>query len=71
MTTKDKVFVSAFILFAVINLIDFAFYVQNLRNLAGAAGFGLMAYGHRKEIAAASIIGTVLALGSIVVKYLG
>ena len=71
MTTKDKVFVSAFILFAVINLIDFAFYGQNLRNLAGAAGFSLMAYGHHKEIAAASIIGTVLALGSIVVKYLG
>jgi hypothetical protein len=70
MVTKNRVFVAVFILFAVINLIDFAFYGQNLRNLAGSVGFSLMAYGHHKEVHFASIAGAVLALGSIVVKYL-
>ncbi len=69
MATKNRVFVVVFVVFAAINLIDFALYGQNLRNLAGAAGFGLMAYGYHKESHFASIVGALLALGSILVKY--
>lgn len=43
MTASNKVFLTFFLLFAAINLLDFAFYGQSQHNLFGAAGFGLMA----------------------------
>lgn len=69
MTTSNRVFLTFFLLFAAINLVDFAFYGASHRNLLGAAGFGLMAYGCWKDTRAISAIGAVLALGSILVKY--
>lgn len=69
MATSDRVFVVVFILFAAVSLIDFALYGQNLRNLAGAVGFALMAYGSFRKVNVALVVGAVLALGSIVVKY--
>lgn len=69
MTNTNRFLPIFFLAFAVINLIDFAFYGQNLRNLVGAVGFGLMAYGCHKNHRSASIVGTVLAIGSVLVKY--
>ena len=69
MASSNRVFLVVFVLFAAINLIDFVFYGQNLRNLFGAAGFGLMAHGYHKNVRVASIAGSALALGSIIIKY--
>lgn len=69
MSTPSKVLVLVAVVLAAINLADFAFYGQQLRNLAGAAGFGLMAFGTYKNINWASIAGAALALGAIVLKY--
>lgn len=70
MATSRKFFLVLILIFAAINLVDFVFYGQSLRNLLGAAGFGLMAYGWHKHIRPISIAGAVLALGAIVAKYL-
>ena len=70
MATSNRVFLVLFSLFAAINLIDFMFYGQNLRNLFGAAGFGLMAYGWHKHIRSVSIVGAALVLSAILAKYL-
>lgn len=70
MATRKNIFLALFLLFAVINLIDFTFYGQSLRNLLAAAGFSLMAYGWHKDNRSASIVGAVLALGAILAKYL-
>lgn len=70
MATGRKVFLVILLLFAAINLVDFIFYGQSLRNLFGAAGFGLMAYGWHKHRRPVSIVGVVLALGAILAKYL-
>lgn len=70
MATSNRVFLVLFLLFAAINLIDFLFYGQNLRNLLGATGFGLTAYGWHKHFRSVSIVGAVLALGAILAKYL-
>ena len=59
----------AAVVFAVIHLIDFTFYGQSPRNLAGALGCALIAYGTRRQIRVATLAGAVLALGAIVVKY--
>jgi|TARA_R110000868_G_scaffold88008_4_gene245582 hypothetical protein len=65
----NKLFVVFFTLFAVINLIDFSFYGLHLRNLVGALGYLLMAYGSYKNTYLLAIVGAVLAMGSIAVKY--
>lgn len=70
MATSNRAFLVLFLLFAAINLIDFLFYGQNLRNLFGATGFGLMAYGWHKHFRSVSIVGAALALSAILVKYL-
>jgi hypothetical protein len=70
MTMHNKFFVIFFALFAVINLIDFTFYGQHLRYLAGATGYLFMAYGSYKNKYLIAIIGAVLAMGSIAVKYI-
>jgi len=70
MAARNRLFLVVSLLLAAINLIDFVFYGQNLRNLVGAAGFGLMAYGDHKNVRVASVVGAVIALGSLVVKYL-
>ncbi|WP_156455927.1 MULTISPECIES: hypothetical protein [Stenotrophomonas] len=69
MTNSNRFLVVFFLVFAAINLIDFAFYGQNLRNLVGTAGFGLIAYGCHKNHRSASIVGVVLAVGSVLIKY--
>lgn len=63
-------FVAA-VLFAMIHLIDFTFYGQSPRNLAGALGFALIAYGTRRQLRSAMMAGAVIGLASIVAKYLG
>jgi hypothetical protein len=69
MSTAEKTFVVVAIVFAAVNITDFLFYGQQIRNLAGFAGFALMAFGTYKEQNWASISGAVLALVAIVVKY--
>ena len=69
MTMHNKFFVIFFALFAVINLIDFTFYGQQLRYLVGAVGYLFMTYGSYKNKYLIAFIGCVLAMGSIVVKY--
>lgn len=62
-----------FVLFALIitgYLINFAFYGQHIRDMAGATGFVLMAYGMYKDHKIAGLSGAALVLGSIAVKYL-
>ena len=50
MATSRKFFLVLLLIFAAVNLVDFVFYGQSLRNLLGAAGFALMAYGWHKHI---------------------
>ncbi|WP_144409238.1 hypothetical protein [Pseudoxanthomonas suwonensis] len=69
MATSNKVFVVVFVLFAAVNILDFAFYGQGIRSLVGAAGFALMAYGSFRNANPALVVGAVLALGSLVMKY--
>lgn len=69
MTTGNKIFVVVAGALAAINLIDFVFYGQQIRNLAGAVGFALMAFGRYKNMSLPMVAGAVLALGAIVVKY--
>ncbi|MBD9437639.1 hypothetical protein IB223_16200 [Pseudoxanthomonas sp. PXM03] len=69
MSTTNKIFVVIAILLAAVNLIDFVLYGQKIRNLAGAAGFALMAFGTYKDLNWASIFGAALALAAIVAKY--
>lgn len=68
MTTSKKVLVVVFVLLAASNFVDFAYYGQNLRNLAGAAGFVLMAYGSIKNVNPATVVGAVLVIGSFVMR---
>ena len=69
MSTTNKIFFVVAILLAAVNLIDFVFYGQQIRNLAGATGFALMAFGTYKDLNWASISDALLALAAIVVKY--
>ncbi|WP_313494678.1 hypothetical protein [Stenotrophomonas sp.] len=70
MSTTSKIFVTVAIVFAAVNFVDFVLYGNELRNLAGAAGFALMAFGTYKNLNWASISGAIFALGGIVAKYL-
>ena len=70
MTATNKFFVVFFALLALTNLIDFTFYGQHLRNIVGAIGYFLMAYSSYKNKYLLAIFGAVLAVGSIVVKYI-
>lgn len=45
LSTGAKVFICATVIIAFVNAIDFVFYGSEVRNLLGAIGFGLMAYG--------------------------
>lgn len=67
--SSNKVFVVVAAVLAIVNLVDYVFYGQQLRNLAGAAGFGLMAFGAHKHRNWASIAGAVIAIGALVLKY--
>lgn len=69
MSTTNKVLVVVMIAFAAVNIIDFAFYGQELRNLAGAAGFSLMAFGSLNSCSWALVLGGLLAIGAILLKY--
>jgi hypothetical protein len=69
MIINNKLFVVFFSIFAVINLIDFIFYGQEIRYLVGATGYLIMAYSIYKNKYLLAILGAVLAMGSITVKY--
>ena len=70
LTSGDKVFLAFAFVFIVVNLIDFAFYGQHLRNAVAAIGLSLMAYGTYRKSKIFMIIGAVGALGAIAAKYL-
>jgi len=70
LTISAKVLVVFALIFMIINLIDFTFYGQEIRNIVAAVGLGLMAYGIYKRSNFASITGSVLAVGAIAAKYL-
>ncbi|MFQ3208345.1 MAG: hypothetical protein ACI9IT_002511 [Glaciecola sp.] len=69
MTINNKFFVVFFSIFAVINLIDFTYYGQEIRYLVGATGYLLMAYGSYENKHLLAILGAALAIASIAVKY--
>ncbi len=68
-SSGNKIFVVVAAVLAVTNLIDFLFYGRELRNLAGAAGFALMAFGVLRNLGWASISGAVLAASALIAKY--
>lgn len=69
MKTTNKVLVAVMIALATVNIIDFVFYGQELRNLTGAAGFFLMAFGSLKNRDWGLVLGGLLAIGAILLKY--
>lgn len=70
MTKTDKVLISVAVILAAINVYDFFYDGQQIRNLAGATGFALLAFGTYKNVSWATATGAVLAIGAIVVKHL-
>ena len=69
MNNNNKIFVFVALVLAVIFLFDFIFYGLQLRNLASASGFALMAYGTYKKHSVASFLGAALVIGGFVIKY--
>lgn len=69
MPINNKFFVIFFSIFAVINLIDFTFYGQDIRYLVGAAGNLLVAYGSYRKKYVLAILGVVLAMGALAAKH--
>ena len=70
LTTWSKIFVVIAILLAIGNLVDFIFYGQQLRNIASALGFSLMAYGTYRNLQTVSALGLLLAAAALAAKYL-
>ena len=69
--TANRILFVAAVVIALIHVIDFVFYGQSPRNLAGALGFALIAYGTRRHLRSAVMAGAAIGLASIVAKYLG
>lgn len=67
---SGKLWIMLFILAALIYLVDFFFYGQRIYNIAGAFGFGLMAFGAWKNEKIASNSGAVIVIAAIASKYL-
>ena len=70
MTTGNWIFVVAAALLGVINLIDFAFYGHDFRDLGAAVGLLFIAWGGYKDITMVMVGGALLAIGSVAAKYL-
>jgi len=67
---NSKLWLTLFIVAGLIYLIDFIFYGQRIHDIAGASGFGLMAFGAWKNDKIASNLGGLLVVGAIAAKYL-
>ncbi|WP_192282702.1 hypothetical protein [Xanthomonas sp. XNM01] len=69
MATRRGVLTAMLMLFAAARLVDFVFYGLLLRDLAGAGGFALLAFGHWRQADVATIGGAVLVLGAMLARH--
>jgi hypothetical protein len=69
MKRYDKVILAVFVVFSVINVIDFIFYDQKIGYVALAIGFSLMAFGTYKDNNHSKLIGAAFVIAGFIAKW--